>query len=139
MPRVTDVPTPSRRVFIGATTIGLLAAGSVTALAAVPGPNPDADLLAACAAFHAAADAEEAACGGEDDLPPELGDAVYAAMGQVDKLSPITVKGLRAKAGVIHRMLFAREYRPGAENWQDGMSRLDVATINFLRDLSREG
>jgi hypothetical protein len=95
--------------------------------------------MAACTDFHAAADAEQAACGGKEGLPPGLSEAVYACLNEVNERTPTTIEGVRAKAGVLHRMLRSRDVYKDAEDPRSRVSDLHMAALNFLRDLSGEG
>jgi len=101
MPKASDTSTPSRRAFICATTIGLLAGGPIAALAAAPDPNTDAELLAACEAFQACQARmdvlNEHGC--DDEVMEHEGAAWDVALGAVASLKAHTLEGLRAQAG----------------------------------------
>jgi len=101
MPKATSQPTPSRRVFIGAATIGLLAGTPVGALPAAPGRHPDEDLFALSKAFLAAREAFNSA---DNDLDAEHDPLWHAFEASEDALRaavPDTLEGLVEKARVL--------------------------------------
>ena len=158
MPKATSMPTtaganapaPTRRHFLGGAALAALTGGAFGAAIVLPDPgeavpviaSPDAELLAACAAF----DVLEAAYRATDfNAVPHTPEA-YTADAEQDRISaeqrPLVVRMTELRA-TTHEGRMARA-RSLVASWPEIMadgegSTLECLTYAIVRDLMGEG
>jgi hypothetical protein len=96
--------------------------------------QPDAALHLACAAYWVARKAERDGCGKDEDLPPAIIDAVYAAMANIEVLPATTIEGMRAKAKVAYHVMTMH----AGKRWQTEAGGDITCAITALADLAGE-
>ena len=94
----------------------------------------DAALHQTCAAYWIARKAERDGCGKDEDLPPAIIDAVYAAMANIEALPATTIEGIRAKAKVAYHVMTLH----AGKRWRTEASGDITCAINVLADLAGE-
>jgi len=134
---------PSRRAMLRGSAAVLLAAGtSAAAATATTDAGPDAELLAACAVFAAAAQ-EVARLERIDDLPDEefepANDALHTALIRVSELRARTAAGVQAKAAVCRAVLASDEPSAVTGRFDVPARRHDVLAWSTLADMAEAG